>query len=299
MNEACGTGSRDGPDRLCAVRQVPPCVWQRVVSKVLCLTHIAKTGGTAALHQLVAWNYTLPGDGESCFEAVRAGTGARYPHAVMLREPFDHVLSQWLYCSRSRWGKAVVAESLRAQTFQVWRKSPGLAGLQGWLDWFVDQPAQPEHFNCYSPDNMQTRALSCASPRGFGSHGYSAPNISLALANVASIEHIGVLELYEPSMCVWFFRTHGTLPSSCRHACDSPPAAVQHRSHLAMVEGAPHLRQRLQRLTRLDHIVYAAAEMRLLRDIAAVERGAGVILLCHDQRLRYHKARALQHGRVR
>ena len=241
----------------------------------------------------------MPGDGESCYHALRNGRGARHPHAVMLRNPTDHVVSQWLYCSQSAWGRAVVRESPHAAIFQRWAhlhaRGKQVEALQGWLDWFVDQPAQPEHFNCYSPDNMQARALSCTSRRGFGSHGYSPPNLSVALASVASIENVGVLELHRPSMCLWFYRTHGFLPSTCRASCDrssgraalSPGGSSQvsslHGKYASTLQQAPQLMARIHRLTALDQLVYAAAVRRLERELLETERRTGTPLICREQ----------------
>ena len=247
-------------------------------AKVLCYTHIAKAGGTEVFSRLALWRYTVPGDGETCYPVFRAGSEGQ-PHALMLRHPTHHVISQWRMCAESEWGRGQTRRSRHAATVDRWRTDVHGAGLLGWLDWFASKPGQTETFGCYSPENMLTRALTCSVG---SSHGYWGPlNVTVALQNVESVEHLGVMELLEPSLCVWHFRTHGVLPAGgeCAAACGGASrSAAGSRS----ADAVPAVLSRIHQLTAHDRVVYAAALTRVLRDIYATESRSGTKLVCDD-----------------
>lgn len=245
--------------------------------KVLCYTHIAKAGGTEVFSRLALWRYTVPGDGETCYPVFRAGSGGNHPHALMLRHPTHHVVSQWRMCAESEWGRGQTRRSRYASTVDRWRKDVHGAGLLGWLDWFANQPGQTETFGCYSPENMLTRALTCPVA---SSHRYWGPlNLTDALRNVESVENLGVMELLEPSLCVWYHRTHGVLPpgGECAAVCGGASRSVPRSAD------DPAVLVRIHQLTALDRVLYAAALKRVLRDINDTERVSGTKLVCNDE----------------
>merc|ERR1719506_3067026 len=96
----------------------------------------------------------------------------------------------------------------------------------------------PEHtscrrqvdFDCYNPNNMQTRHLLCDRVELWGSHYIGAegasPDVDTALANLATVEFVGITDLYTASVCFMKAKLSGTIPEGC--ACGSERKAWTH-----------------------------------------------------------------------
>ena len=267
------------------------------------LMHVPKTAGTSLRIELIHSGLASEMEkrepsqhknaslaAESCFSDLYRGAG-RAMHVTLLRNPRDHVLSQFYECRDSRWFKLVAPAFPRNESFERWvmrfatlgaRKTTG-CGVHG-------------DYGCYNPINLATRQFTCRRRRGCPPfrEGESAHHLSKedvlgsvgsAITNMELLEVAGLTELFAESWCLIEYRMRGRLSSGC--ACeDAAEEAPRHAfiRHDVATHSVAALSSRLlaaiDAITALDQVLYRAAVVRFLRDVRDVESRAGVRILC-------------------
>jgi hypothetical protein len=127
----------------------------------------------------------------------------------------------------------------------------------------------------------------------WGSHYIGAegasPDVDTALANLATVEFVGITDLYTASVCFMKAKLSGTIPEGC--ACGSERKAwthaTWHKPHYdrpSIESFSEDILQKIDSLTEADRIVYAAAAERFVKEIREVEQAHSVKLLCDDDK---------------
>lgn len=276
--------------------------------------HVPKTGGSSLAEELKHLGYSVY-SGEKCYwddpGNARNGSNA----LTFLRAPRAHVLSQYMECAYSHFG--------RKHTEAFARLAPGFApfpngsdGFAAWLDHFADAAWTWDgggDWDCYNPSNMMARALTCGdgapaaavgARRRLGGDEWTrdslgasrsnvhhvrrrgvgpSPDLALAVATLGRFDMVGLTELYHESLCLLRFRLEGALPDGCD--CASAEAA----EHAHDDKGVPRhslddfadgVLGVVDALTAVDAALYVRGLDRVLRDLADLERCARRTVVC-------------------
>merc|ERR1719453_258454 len=279
------------------------------------LIHIPKTAGTSfRLDFDLEQNGALHGAREHCLPP--------HHHAgctvVFFRSPRAHVMSQFVQCIDPHVyppNKTLIKEGLEFPLPENIR-SDLRSGFPLWLDHFASPSGQsvcpdkdsglPAHahcrtgvdFNCYNPNNMQTRHLVCTREELWGSHYIGAegatPDVSAALANLATVELVGITELYPASVCLMKAKLSGTIAEGC--ACGSAREGWTHEAwHKASYPRptietySEEVQHKVDTITQADRVIYEAALERFVNEIRQVAQAHSVELLCDEDK---HKLRS-------
>lgn len=179
-------------------------------NKKLNFMHIPKTGGVSFYNDMkklgIKFTSVSPGGNEKCFP------GKEY---TMLRDPRTHVLSQYVMCRYSKWGKTKRVQSLWTDEIDMFH------GFEIWLDYFMNNT---DNLGCYYPYNLQTRALLCG--KNNKPHTYSDKidyNVDDAFANLKKLKYgYGILEQYDMSLCKFLNRFGRAMPDWCTNGKSKP-----------------------------------------------------------------------------
>jgi hypothetical protein len=216
-------------------------------------------------------------------------------HLMMLRSPRAHVMSQFLECKYDWWGKLVTQNTTFPRTLD------DDLGFAVWLDHFWPPRAyecdcadmgdcdclRADDFNCYNPHNMQARSLTCTGTGPYNSHHVAqdtgiVPSAQEAVANLGKIEWVGILELYDESLCLFFYKVEGRLRDHC--ACEQNNPERHHDAHGVpphnVEDQAKAVLDLVDRITAVDQVVYRAAAHRVVNELRVLEKKAGVQILC-------------------
>ena len=210
-----GRGERSGSGRLSS--------WVNS-TRVLHMTHIAKTGGRSVRAELQKLRAPV-GGAEQCYPPFVHPSRI---NIVFLRHPRAHVLSMYLHGAHS--GRVA---RRRAAGYPWGNGTGGLAeGIGLWAAHFGEGWA-PAHgdFWGYNPLNMVARTLTCSDPQwnadyvrtcsapcahhAGGRAADATPSRGAAVAAVHSADFIGLLELLDESLCLAEYRLKGALPPRC------------------------------------------------------------------------------------
>jgi len=247
--------------------------------------HIPKTGGTSLFFQLKSSLNLSLSSVEACFDDVVSASDFSI---VMVRNPKDHLLSQYLQCrdalNRSFRGLPL-GSSLRE-------------GFVSWLHFFssnwtsskfhADWGHRMGCFDCYCPNDLQTRVLSCQDSEYVRRYGignwFTEGNITRALQTVQSATFVGLTDFYPESLCLLFFKLTGKVSDVCdiKHRFSNTLIHITHgvRNHsyaaLALQSSDVDL---VDSFIEDDTRVFAAARQRLKTEIREMERRFGIQIL--------------------
>ena len=271
-------------------------------SRLVHLTHIAKTGGRTLQKELSRIVGKVAG-AEQCYRPFVHGPSRI--NVVFFREPRAHVLSQYLHGatvglnrrdparSNKKWSRRLAAG------YPMGVDGAGLAG--GFAQWAAHfakawSPARGDFFS-YNPLNMQARSLTCVDEHWncdyisscdmpcshhVGPNATDAtPPLAEAVATVRSAHFIGVLELLPEALCVLEHRFKGRASGNCarpRSAIKNPgQGAASKRPTLSAL--SPSVLRDVDAITSVDSQVYREAVVRLLCDVAALEKAEARIIV--------------------
>ncbi len=251
---------------------------------------------------------------EGCFEY---GTKVGLPVATFVREPRAHVVSQYYHCKLSE--DHAYARGLMPDTIHEWvaawaqsthkdtaalKAAPqckdGDHGIRH-VNGPTGSPLKGAPFCCYFPWNLQTQRLTCSRVDEHrpwqGRHNNLMPhvNVTLALENAGKARFVGLVEMYQESMCLFVARTAGAerMPAFCN--CEDEEAWRQFNStdvtHGGYVHPSPDdlpkgVLTLIDKLVQKDRQVYDAMRARFLEEVARVEAASGRRVLCDDARKR-------------
>lgn len=257
-------------------------------NRPISFTHIPKCSGTS-------FNLTMKPKfiQQNCYRFM-----AHHPennntmNCVFLRSPRPHVQSQFLECKYDEWGQLVTKATKFPRTDDI------DVDFKTWLGHFVqleDSEIGPAvDFNCVDPRNTMTRHLSCVSaPNPEANHALTPPpNLTEAISNVASdAAFVGLTDFFHESICMIKLRRSGSLPTEC--GCDAVAAAQRNRTleihfthfvppHLSVFPD--NINIMIDKLTKVDRVIFIAALQRFLEDITVAEKVANRPFLCNRTR---------------
>ncbi|CAE7758412.1 unnamed protein product [Symbiodinium pilosum] len=213
---------------------------------------------------------------------------------VMLRNPLDHVLSQFLECKFDWWGKRVTAGT----DFPF---KPGVyGGLDEWVHHFTNlkntsvlgfEPDSKEwaravSHNCYNPWNMQSRYLASTWDH-YVPFSELQPDIEAARKSLQGVQVVGVPELYVESLCLVHLETHGHLPKSCTCGQQGPLAQISTESHYVpnhTISDLPdNLLAEMAKLVQVDAQIYVDALNRFEAAVRLASDRTGIKMFCEDR----------------
>lgn len=257
---------------------------------------------------------------ESCFRNLYAPgahvahmTFLRSPRAHVFSQ---YLHCKYKHCSGKRC-RTNETEPRRPQGFPA--GASDTEGFAEWVRFFDGGSWTPEKgdIGCYNPYNMQARRLTCTNdafvfpnltacsaterrdPRNActdaANHVFAdagalearEPPFEAVADALAKHELVGLTELYFESMCIFRYRMFGVLPAGC--ACAEREEGAGSGGHNKSPHGgasrragslAPDVARRVDALTRVDAKLYAAAAVRFVHELRAVEAETGKPLLC-------------------
>jgi len=261
---------------------------------VVTLIHIPKTGGMSLREDLKKNMPFTNGlhNPEKCYGAIYHADPRDF-HLTILREPRSHVMSQYLQCRYSPWGKDRIEH----------RGLPGknenfYVDFAKWVDHFYEKGEEGTRgsggdYNCYNPINMMTRQMACkrnSQKSNVGPHHIlSDPwNITLskAMEHMDTIDFVGLTELYPESLCLAIYMVQGKLPPGCGEGCiemktthDSHGVPKHSTEKLSMIT-----KERIDSFTKWDQDLYRAGVIRFLFQVKKAELETGATILCQKRR---------------
>uniref|UniRef100_A0A7S2GV55 Sulfotransferase domain-containing protein n=1 Tax=Octactis speculum TaxID=3111310 RepID=A0A7S2GV55_9STRA len=289
----------------------------------MCVTHIAKTGGTSLLHELSARNITFYGP-EICAGDVFKTSKCHDKEgksffATFLRMPRHHVLSQYYQCAYSDFAvdpKHAPPLPVEMKPHPATQRSL-VRSFSLWVDYFArDQNfGQLIHLNgcfkCYNPTNMQARTMVCGAStqktygkmQHSGGHVQSYPTREWN-ATLDRFDVVGITELFLESLCVILFKFSGVMERQCfcdtltkdksisRQAGKRPLQHNDRGGHkrarmLDLGELTLTTLAQIDNLTHTDELLYIEGLRRLLLQITQVEEELGRPILCPQDREYY------------
>lgn len=242
--------------------------------------HIPKTAGVSfytEMKHLIKFSDTSPGRNEKCYYYIKVKRPPQYPMVTFLREPVKHVLSQYVFCRYSAWGKSV--------TGRYWDSYPDdmYEGFEKWLEDY--ESPQWRKTQCYFPYNLQTRFLTCTQERGHYYNNLQYYDSDWAFANLMSMEGgYGLTEYYPESLCLIMFTLEMEIPKWCD--CNFRDQYVKvHYSHdvprhsVEMI--SPKALTTVNEMTVHDHHLYNRAVEVFKARLAAMEGDLGFKVFCN------------------
>ena len=238
--------------------------------------------------------------------------------AMFVRSPRDHVLSQFVHCFHSRSRKHSATVFLKDDMIQDMT-----SGFLRWLDHFATIKGQSgcvntlhsdcnpwnfsecdeqykecrihHDFNCYNPNNMQARYITCDRAQPYAGHYIgnetATPDLRQALKTLQLVKFVGITELYSASVCFFIAKMTGTIEEYCR--CDHSRRSFHHTDMHAPVHSvetfSSDVLQKVDALTEIDRQIYETALLRFLDEIREFEQAKNSTLLCADDMERLRK----------
>lgn len=254
------------------------------------IMHIPKTAGTwlrKALNEELGADIQQFGRGgtgpkagggdENCL----ADTSRSHFRISLFRRPRHHVLSQYLECRYGWFHHSKPHERLG----DFPHNGSLLDGFTSWLGAFS---ADPHHngFGCYSPLNMQARAMTCCRAARCANHdthlvtGEPVPDAAAAISGLRQLDIVGLAEYSDLTMCLITHRL-GRVPKPTCFCSRTASAAVaplrkeNERSSHVSVETMSHLFPMIDAMTSVDQRLYEAASARFLGDVRQMEDELG------------------------
>mmetsp|Transcript_9285 Transcript_9285/g.18947 ORF Transcript_9285/g.18947 Transcript_9285/m.18947 type:complete len:331 (-) Transcript_9285:180-1172(-) len=235
----------------------------------------------------------------SCFTdfdpAPRTGIETCYPYAravrpksifmIMFRSPRDHVHSQYHQCVQISGSNCKLGNN-----HECWPANWTAAhGFEDWISYFHGDSLVTFTGRCYNPHNLQARALTChqRSNHNAVEHNWEPP-LERALANLRSIEFVGIVEFFDESICLLLLGLR-TLPPppQCRcptgtdaHSSASPRT---HRSKTPPLATEDHVLHAIDRLTSIDFVVYQHALRLFFNRVHEEEARLGYAFMCRSR----------------
>jgi hypothetical protein len=200
---------------------------------------------------------------------------------VMVRNPREHVFSQYKHC-RTHWNHTV--------EFEEW--------VDCWLDFrynanlsYKKNPVEQQPdvcFGChYNPHNLQSQRMVCKNTSEYRDDEHLQHDAIQALKTAG---FVGVSEAYQESLCLLTYVVQGKLPASCN--CENKSAwesfnlsHIQHHTnelHLSIEDVPESVLHKVDSLTVHDNALHTAGVNRFLTQIHQVQQHTGIKIMCDD-----------------
>jgi hypothetical protein len=251
-------------------------------------THIPKTAGTSARLDLkkLRPNKKMLRSMQKCFMDTPM---KKAKYLYFLRNPSDHVYSQFAMCRDSSFGM----NQTKGRSFP--RSTDRMADYDSFLNHFIaltpSNVGAAHDFGCQDPRDTLARHLSCSrlfnTPIRFqgvhpANHAFTPPpNLDVALSNIHAADFVGITYLYEESICYLNYVVTNKMPSVCYHEehqnVSNTDHVFSHKSygvqHVSASELAqPAVMDKVANITALDSVVFRNGLLRFLCDLRFLEQ---------------------------
>jgi len=247
---------------------------------------------------------------ETCFSAIKHSPIPTL-FATFLRVPRTQVVSQFFqlknhggFCTLNL-QESGVENGACCENFPTARDDHH--ALKLWLNWYTEEDWLPRSYplsnaakdskhvgnyfgSCFTPWNMQSRALTCKYRKSYRAcmPSDAAPDLNETLKRLNEISFVGIVEFFSESMCVFAYRLTGVLPEGCSCARNNAEewigaqlkSKAYHRSGGRAFEHDPSNFDAVDKLTQVDVLLYRAGLLRLVRDMKQIELETGTKVLC-------------------
>ena len=272
--------------------------------------HIPKVAGSSTIQefrdQIPVFYPGAPAGREHCLLWDQLQR-PHYEHFVILRSPRAHVWSQFAMC------KYAVGK-MRAEITAAFPRTGTTStsddrDFMAWVSHFSLSPTTRDNFNCYHPQNMQARYMTCSTPPNYAetwngdghnvpSSGPRVPPLAQAKANIEKLDVLGSLDFMHETICLVYSRLAG----ACMHAalaahgcaCSSDGSRSAnatlgeiHTTHHALghrdnYDFEPALLEQIDSITQVDRSLYLMGLQRFMCEMRILEQWAGHRVLCDD-----------------
>ncbi|CAK0896166.1 unnamed protein product [Prorocentrum cordatum] len=212
---------------------------------------------------------------------------------TMVRNPRDHVLSQYFHCKREKHPELPDTFQQWVRNWTVMRASGEALGLMKpdiRRHQWVNQAKAGVPFKCYVPIDMQCRHLTCNVLFNVSQQS----DVDGAVRNMESAWFVGITEAYHESFCLFLAKVYVSQPlphsCNCRNVSAWGSMHMTHDAHGTVKHTVKDYTDdfflEVDALIAGDIALYKAARARFLREVEEVERLRGVQILCDDTRKR-------------
>lgn len=199
--------------------------------------------------------------------------------ATMVRNPMAHVLSQHRHCTASGrhdrgWGLDWEPTLENWLAYNLKLRESGVTRVLGKL------------MDCLNPMDLHSHRWTCNTTWDQALH----VDTDLAIRNMHATWFVGVRELYQESLCLFYVKVRGRLPQKCH--CGNMTAWTNFSTHFVTTHYNVHsprysswsdrARGLAEQLTKSDTQLYKAALRRFLGELRWVEIRFGRRVLCRD-----------------
>lgn len=252
-------------------------------------THIPKTAGTSATIDLkkIRPNKKMFRSMQKCYMDFHLKKAKSF---FFLRNPTDHVYSQFAMCRDTEFGRNQTKNTLFPRTDDRFADYASFLKHFNALD--SNQVGNKYDFNCMDPRDSMTRHLSCS--RSFSlplrfqgthpaNHAFTpAPDLAIAIDNIHTADFVGITYFYEESLCYLNYVVTNKMPAACYHdeSFDSSSKGNQTFTHETF--GVGHIERpelldagvadKVANLTIADNTVFRNGLLRFLCDIRFLEQ---------------------------
>lgn len=152
---------------------------------------------------------------------------------ISLRSPRHHVWSQFTMCKYSRWGKRVTRKSTDFPRSGDEYEDDEV-DFDSWLSHFDSMGNETNnHYNCYHPANLLTRALTSPLDDVHDGRGGFDPNITLAMKTYEDLDFVALVEFIHESQCMLYYRLGDEAPpAASSYLSKSCHCEKQHEEHV-------------------------------------------------------------------
>eukprot|EP00435_Cladocopium_sp_Y103_P067893 s624_g30.t1 len=229
---------------------------------------------------------------ETCFRfSDSANFTALQDTVVMVRQPREHVFSQYQFC------KLATDPGYR----RIVRYLEGLPGeknfhmtisFQKWMEEWTRSPRYgsysilEDHEFCFCPHNLQASRLACKNE----TLRSATVDLDAAKHSLDAATMLGVTEAYHESVCLFHAHLLGELPDHCN--CESPDDWNSYKetkethgeSYQGSIEDMPRETiAQVDAMTQQDKAIYQRGVKRFIADVKKMEKRFGTKILCQER----------------
>lgn len=254
----------------------------------LAMIHIPRTSGNSFYDQhrsLYKFMFRSPGPDENSYyyykgkvaRSIRKG-GKEYKLFTIFRKPETHVYSMYLECKYDKWGREMTFNTTFPRNVTEDESKGITPGFDQWLKHFVNSPNTTDMYNCYQPNNMQTRYMmtSVKYPHNFDRSSLHFNDETKK--RIDSLHFFGLTEYYFLTSCVMEFLASGKMHQSCD--CSNGIPNVKRKKESRITHGVPphpfellsdNTKAMIDQLISEDKKLYYYVEQRFWRRVWEIE----------------------------
>lgn len=246
--------------------------------------HIPKCAGVSFYREMkdkINFSDYSPGNNEVCMHYMKKTKVNDYKYVTFVRNPLNHILSQYIMCRYSPWGKQetgkIFWKRFREDDFEI-------DNYDGFHDWLTHFTTSTDSHRCYYPYNLQTRALTCEREKAhyhINNFDYGADRAVGVLETLDGT--FGVVEYYAESLCLIMDTLSMEFPRwcQCNYRHEYKMLHYDHNMPKHSVKRvSPKTVDLAMSFIRHDMELYTRATVIFIKRIHELERKRGIEILC-------------------